>query len=144
VELFARRIVEARRVRRMATWQHLGKYILAEESLAAFQIREKSIGVRCPLPDGGSQLVLVQGRDMGQGVEWATLDSVIGNVGEVDLLRLLREVGDMDCGGITLAGDSIMVRHSVPLQDLDMNEFLRPLFIVANAGDRLSRLLGGG
>ena len=48
------------------------------------------------------------------------------------------------CGGIAAMGDLVTVRHSVPLLNLDINEFERPLGLVTGTADRLEQQFQGG
>jgi drug/metabolite transporter (DMT)-like permease len=48
-------------------------------------------------------------------------------------------------GGLALAGGNIVTfRHSVPLEDLSINEFEAPLALVTGTADRLEQALTGG
>lgn len=48
------------------------------------------------------------------------------------------------CGGLAIVNDFLMVRHTVPLLNLNLNEFERPLLLVTTTADDLEQELVGG
>ncbi|HEV2778842.1 MAG TPA: hypothetical protein VGX25_05520 [Actinophytocola sp.] len=62
----------------------------------------------------------------------------------MSLQRLLELLGDMVCGGAVIVGDHVHVRSSMPLDDMNVAEFERPLQLVTFTADRLERDLIGG
>lgn len=77
------------------------------------------------------------------GEEWVQIESPFGRIGEGDAVSALREVGDMVCGGVATLGDMLVLRHSVPLANVDLSEIERPLRLVVLSADRLERLYTG-
>ena len=49
----------------------------------------------------------------------------------------------MVCGGVAVINDVVIFRHSVPLANLDVNEFERPLHLVTMAADYLETQVTG-
>lgn len=47
----------------------------------------------------------------------------------MDLSRALKEIGETVCGGMALMGKLVTFRHAVPLLNLNINEFERPLLL---------------
>ena len=53
-----------------------------------------------------------------------------------DLQRALEKVGGVVCGGAAIASEHLLIRHAVPLANLNINEFERPLVLVTTTADR--------
>ena len=62
--------------------------------------------------------------------EWVQIESAFGKADTVDLKAALKEIGEMVVGGAAIINDHVFFRHSVPLENLDMNEFERPFMLV--------------
>jgi hypothetical protein len=91
---------------------------------------------------GRSQVVYLWHRRLVKGTEdWLVIESPFAEVDEVELVEVLREAGELACGGIVVVGKFVVVRHAVPLINLDVNEFARPLELVTVAADRLESTL---
>lgn len=127
----------------MATWQELTGYVranykIAHEQPTLIKIIFETQGLR-------SQVVLL-GRELlmdGQE-EWLQIMSPFAEVGTVDLLAALQKVGDTVCGGAAIIDGLLVLRHAVPLLNLNINEFERPLMLVTVTADRLENELVGG
>lgn len=91
--------------------------------------------------DGRSQVVFVEYRTLLDGGEdWIHIESAIGRRDGVDLHRALAEVETLMCGGLSQVGDFVTLRHAVPLANLDLNEFERPLHLVTGTADEMEKL----
>jgi hypothetical protein len=91
--------------------------------------------------DGRSQIVFVTHRTLlAGGEDWIHIESAIGARGHVDVDRALAEIETLLCGGLSQVGDFLTLRHAVPLANLDVNEFERPLHLVSGTADELERL----
>jgi hypothetical protein len=65
-------------------------------------------------------------------------------VDEVDLLSVLTEVGNtLVVGGVVVMGEHVVLRHSLPLINLDINEFIDPLELVAGSAELLEQQFTG-
>lgn len=125
----------------MATWQALRNYIHTTYTVAG----EDGDIVRLvfDVGNGRSQLVLVSPTSTHAGAEFALIASPIGDLGTVDLNVLLREAGEYVVGGVVMYGSRIMLRHAVPLADLDASDFETPLHLVLGAADAMeAKFLG--
>jgi hypothetical protein len=127
----------------MATWDDLARYVRSTYTVAeerpGFMMMVFDIG------GGRSQIVSLSQQSLLDGAEdWAVIESPFAEVGSVSLQRVLEEVGGAVCGGAALQGKHVVFRHSVPLANLDLNEFERPLTLVMGTADRLERQLFGG
>lgn len=127
----------------MTTWADLENYISAN-----YKIGDRQPGrLRLTFDVGGmrSQVVFVFRDTLRDGTEeWFSIESPIGPVNRVDLRRALERVGGMVCGALAQLGEMVVLRHSAPLTNLDINEFERPLNLVVTSADMLERELVGG
>jgi hypothetical protein len=107
--------------------------------------REEMLQLIVDTERGRSQVVYLWHRRLMKGTEdWLVIESPfaeVEHVGDSDLLSVLQEAGELACGGIVVVGKFVVVRHAVPLVNLDVNEFSRPLELVTVAADRLEHTL---
>ena len=75
--------------------------------------------------------------------EWATIISPIGKVSAAKLKEITTEAYDLVCGGIVMLRDLVCLSHSVPLADLDINEFTAPLVAITVSADALEQKFTG-
>ena len=47
------------------------------------------------------------------------------------------------CGAVAVIQDTVIFRHSVPLENLDVNEFESPLALVTTAADYIESMVTG-
>lgn len=139
----------------MATWEDLAAFIRAEyavaedvETEAEYRIIEDSddeIRVLVEYEDDRSQIVIICREVLDGREDWVQVVSVIGRAAEVDLQKLLTELGQCSvvCGAVII-GDHVVLRHSVPLLNLDINEFVDPLNFVAETADHLEEMFFRG
>jgi hypothetical protein len=127
----------------MATWSDLVVYVRAN-----YRVAEEKPNMLHMVFDTGnlrSQMVFLWRQSLMDGQEeWVQIESPFAEVGSVDLRRALEEVGGVVCGGAAINGGHLLVRHAVPLANLNINEFERPLGLVTTTADRLERELDGG
>jgi hypothetical protein len=127
----------------MAEWQDLVGYVranykVADESPTMMKLVFETGDLR-------SQIVVLWRQTLKDGTEeWLQIESPFANVDEVDVRRALEEVGNLVCGGLAIMGDILTIRHSVPLENLNINEFERPLALVTFTADELERRMSGG
>jgi hypothetical protein len=130
----------------MATWQQLKqyvyeKYVVSDDIAVGLKLEFEGLGNR-------TQLVFITHQQLMEGAEdWVTIESPVGRMEQVDIDRALVEAGKLVCGGLgaALADPTILVlRHAVPLENLDLNEFERPLQLVIGTADAFEFELTGG
>lgn len=127
----------------MADWRDLTSYVRANYKVAEESDRMMKLLFR--VGEGRSQIVLLWHLTlMGGAEDWVQIESPIGKIEDMSLVPLMREVAETVCGGIGASGDFVTYRHSVPLMNLDVNEFERPLQLVVTTADRLEHKLVGG
>jgi hypothetical protein len=130
----------------MATWMELvdlvrSSYEIDDESPDMI----KMVFSTGEAGDLRSQLVFLWRQTLMEGTEeWVQIESPFAQVGSVDLRQALQEVGRIVCGGAAIQDDLVVIRHSVPLTNLDLNEFERPLHLVTTTADDLEKKLVGG
>lgn len=89
---------------------------------------------------GRTQMVLVAREVLDQREDWVQIASPFARAHEVDLRAVLEEVGRTTVvGGVAMIGDYVVLRHSLPLINLDINEFVDPLEMVTGAAEMLER-----
>lgn len=126
----------------MTTWNDLVGYIKQN-----YKVNKEDPGILSmtfETQDMRSQVVIVSRATLGDNnEEWVTIESAIGEFGQVDLEALVREVGTYVCGGVASTTDFVTLRHSAPIADMNTDEFERPLALVTLSADRLEKVLVG-
>ncbi len=127
----------------MATWDDLATFIRSEYEIVSDQGDELRILVE--YEDHRSQVIIICREVLDKKEEWVQVASVCGLVSEVDLQKFLEEIGNTTvvCGA-AIMGEHIILRHALPLENLDINEFIDPLTFVADTADHLEELFFGG
>ena len=127
----------------MTTWNDLVQYVSSN-----YKISERTDSMLKLVFETGSmrsQVVLVWHLTLDRGAEeWVQIESPFGEFGSVDLAAALQQIGSTVCGGMALYGNLVTFRHSVPLANLNINEFESPLALVTSTADALERAFTGG
>lgn len=126
----------------MATWEDLSSYVKRN-----YRVDEHDGVLRLvfDVGDGRSQMVLLSREALLDGrEEWVQIASPFAELGNVSLQRVLEITGGIVCGGAGLVGRTLVLKHAVPLADMSVEEFERPLALVMGTADRLERDLAGG
>jgi len=93
---------------------------------------------------GRAQVVVIAREIFDQREDWVQIATPFARVDEVDLLEVLAEVGQtLVVGGIVVMGEHVVLRHSLPLINLDLNEFTDPLELVAGSAELLEQQFTG-
>lgn len=126
----------------MATWNDLAAYVRANYKIASEE--DGMIKLVFEVSNLRSQIVMLWSvTPTNSNEEWVQIESPIGEFSSVDVVRAVREAGSIICGGIASVAEIVTFRHSVPLLNLNINEFERPLAVVTTTADRLEKLLTG-
>jgi len=127
----------------MATWQDVIGYVRAN-----YKVAEEGQGRMKLIFETGNlrtQVVLLWRQTLGDGgEEWLQIESPFGDINAVNMPAAVRAVGQTVCGGIASFGDFVTIRHSLPLDNLNINEFERPLALVTNTADQFEQMFTGG
>jgi hypothetical protein len=124
-----------RRRKNVASWEQLRSYIGSNYKIT--EDNGELLKLLFSTENGRSQILLVNYSKTGSGVEFAIVASPIATVGTVELNSLLREASEYVVGGVVIYGDLLMLRHAVPLADLDASDFEVPLHFVVSAADSI-------
>jgi hypothetical protein len=100
------------------------------------------IGILFPVGDRKQQVFIRHIKNAKIG-EWAVVTSPIGKVSAAKLKEITQEAFELVCGGIVMLEDVVMISHSVPLENLDINELSVPLIAITLAGDLLEEKYTG-
>ncbi|GAA1964284.1 hypothetical protein [Amycolatopsis minnesotensis] len=131
----------------MATWGDLVAYIRQSYRV----VRDQPDEIRIRLAFGAdedteerAQVMIIAREVLDRKEDWVQIATPFATIHQVDLLSVLREIGNtMVVGGAAVMGDHVVVRHSLPLVNLDINEFLDPLELVAGAAEILEQTFTG-
>lgn len=141
----------------MAKWADLVTFIRRNYEVVRFRPDEIRIRIRYGEDldeEGRAQIVIITRElldttvpelDDGTGrTEWAQLATPFARVNQVDLPTVLAALGDTTVvGGAAVIGEYIVLRHAIPLANLDLNEFTSPLELVAGSGEWLEKQFTG-
>jgi translation initiation factor 1 (eIF-1/SUI1) len=127
----------------MATWGDLVAFVRSEYRCTRVQPDE--VRVEVEFEDERRQAVVIYREVFDKKEEWVQIVSPCGKAAEVNLHALLAELGETAvCGGAIVMGEYVAIRHSLPLANLDANEFIDPLALVAGVADELEEKFTGG
>lgn len=131
----------------MADWADLVGYIRHEYRVILDEPDE--IRIRMSFGDdaeteGRAQVMVIAREVFDQREDWVQIATPFARVDEVDLLSVLTEVGNtLVVGGVVVMGEHVVLRHSLPLINLDINEFIDPLELVAGSAELLEQQFTG-
>jgi hypothetical protein len=127
----------------MTTWNDLLGYVHSNYKIAD----ERPDMIKLIFETGSlrSQVVILWHMTLANSnEEWVQIESPFGELGSLDLAAALQAVGNTVCGGMALFGNLVTFRHSLPLDNLNINEFESPLALVTTTADQLEKTLTGG
>ncbi|MFC0545460.1 hypothetical protein [Kutzneria chonburiensis] len=127
----------------MATWGDLVAFVRSEYQVVDLTADEVSIHVE--FDDERSQVIWLSHEVLDGKEDWVQIASPCGLAAKVDLAALLKEVGHTTVvGGVAIIGEHVVLRHALPLENLDINEFVDPLTLLAGTVDTLEEQFSGG
>ncbi|HEY4020236.1 MAG TPA: hypothetical protein VGM75_16205 [Pseudonocardiaceae bacterium] len=127
----------------MATWADLVAFVRSEYRVTKIDTDE--VRLLLEFDDERRQMVILAREVLDKREEWVQIASPCGRADEVDLRQLLAELGDTSVvGGAVIMGDHVVLRHSLPLENLDINEFVDPLALIAGTADQIEERYVGG
>ncbi|MCP2269065.1 YbjN domain-containing protein [Actinokineospora diospyrosa] len=132
----------------MATWRELVQYVREEYEVISSsddEIRILFNFEEFDEDDERTQVVIVAREVLDAKHEWVQIASPVGTADKVDLRALLTEIGQSSIAcGAAIMGDHVVLRHSLPLKDLDIHEFTDPLELLAGTADQIEEMFFGG
>lgn len=128
----------------MATWEELKDAVRANFKIANEEPDMVMMFFETE-NDRSQSVILARQTLMGGEEDWLQIMSPIADLSsaKVDMQAALEAAGDIVCGGLALVGPLLVIRHAVPLENLDINEFMRPLMLVTMTADELEQTLVG-
>jgi hypothetical protein len=128
----------------MATWADLIQFIRTEYEVVSRT--EDEIRIEFTWEDEDrSQVMIISREVLDRKYEWVQILTPMGLVKDVDLHRVMASIGEGSMiGGAAIMGDHVILRHSLPLENLDINEFVDPLTLIAGTADNLESEFWGG
>jgi hypothetical protein len=128
----------------MATWEDLMTFVRTEYQVVSQTPDEIRLEFEWEDEDR-SQVMIVAREVLDRKYEWVQIATPIGLAKNVDLHELLTAIGHTTIAcGAAIMGDHVVLRHSLPLENLDINEFVDPLTLIAGAADNLESEFFGG
>ncbi|HWC83911.1 MAG TPA: hypothetical protein VG756_28465 [Pseudonocardiaceae bacterium] len=128
----------------MATWEDLAAYVRSEYRV----VRETRDELRIEVgfeEDERTQIVILAHEVLDGREDWVQILSLCGRADQVNLAQLLTELGDTTVvTGAVIMGEHVALRHSLPLANLDINEFVDPVELLAGTADELEEKFGRG
>jgi len=131
----------------VATWQDLTAFIREEYEVIRYEpdeIRIRMIFGADEETEGRGQIVVIAHEVLDQKEDWVQIVTPFARTNEVNLLDVLKEAGNtIVVGGLVAMGEYLVLRHSLPLVNLDINEFTDPLELVAGSAELLEQQFTG-
>jgi hypothetical protein len=137
----------------VATWNDLVRYVRVRYEV----VREDQDEIRIlyrfgsdendedKLAEGRTQMMILAREVLDKKEDWVQLATPFARVADVDLKVTLEEMGlTTVVGGAVIMGEWLVLRHSLPLRNLQYNELDDPLQLVAAAADLLEQQFIGG
>ncbi len=124
----------------MASWDGLRNYIKSNYVVGMDEL--DMLGLDFRLDNGRTQKVIVRRMTLNGG-EWVQILTPVCEETDIAPRDALVKSGEMIVGGLVLIDGTIYFRHSLPLKDLDTDEFEVPFHLAVGFGDRLEREIVG-
>ncbi|RJQ80242.1 hypothetical protein [Amycolatopsis panacis] len=94
--------------------------------------------------EGRAQVMVIAREVFDHREDWVQIATPFARVDEVNLYHVLREAGaSLVVGGVVVMGEHLVLRHALPLVNLDLNEFVDPLELVAGSAELLEQQFTG-
>jgi len=131
----------------VTSWRDLATFIRQQYKVVRDEPDELRIRIRFqsdPEEEERTQIVVIAREVLDRRDEWIQIATPFARVDEVDVVGVLAEVGNTTVvGGVVVMGDFLVLRHSLPLANLDLNEFVDPLALVTSSAELLEEQLTG-
>ncbi|GHF52560.1 hypothetical protein FHX82_004183 [Amycolatopsis bartoniae] len=131
----------------MATWRELVTFIRQSYRVIRDEPEELRIRLRFrkdPEDEERTQMVVIAREVLDKREEWVQIATPFARADECDLHAVLEEIGHTTVvGGACVMGEYLVLRHSLPLKNLDINEFTDPLELVTGSAEMLEEQITG-
>ena len=131
----------------MTSWRDLATFIRQQYKVVRDEPDELRIRIRFqsdPEEEERTQIVVIAREVLDRRDEWIQIATPFARIDEVDVVTVLAEVGHTTVvGGVVAMGEYLVLRHSLPLANLDINEFVDPLALVTSSAEVLEEQLTG-
>lgn len=127
----------------MATWKQIkdflrGNFNIAEDTGDMFKLIFSVDG------DDRSQVIFIekiksQNRDL-----WVELSSPVGVIEEDEINDALEILDNTMCGGMVKKGNLHFVRHCMPIDNVDGDDFVAIMSVIVGVADKLEERFVGG
>ena len=124
----------------MPTWADVQEYARSKYKLAADD--ENSFKLVFEYENDRLQAVIVS-RFEAMGREWCDFASAACKLDQLSPEQALKKNFEFAVGALCLDEDIYVVRYSVQLDTMDMEEFELPLHVVATTADKIEREFAG-
>ncbi|MEA2492125.1 MAG: hypothetical protein QOJ29_36 [Thermoleophilaceae bacterium] len=126
----------------MATWETLRSYIKSNYIVSKDELTILSLQFDV---GGNRSQVVVVAKEMLGNYEWAQIGTPVGTEADLNPRDALVRNWGFTVGALAMMDDgTLWFRHSLPLKDLDIDEFEVPFHLVVNFGDKLEQEITGG
>lgn len=125
----------------MASWDDLVAYVRVRYEI--MRQTDHELWFNLPTTGDRTQIVAVRQVTGEDDHPWAQITSPIGKAADIDLERMLALAGESVVGGAVAVDGLVLFRHSIPLDDTELNGFERPFRLVVGVADRLEHVLTG-
>jgi hypothetical protein len=123
----------------MAVWADLVRFIDREYDVTRREPDEVRVRIHYSgedVDDDERTQIAVVAREDVDGQEWVQIATPFALVKDVDMHSVLASIGETTVvGGAVIMGEYLVLRHSLPLQNMDINEFVEPLEEQFTGGD---------
>ena len=125
----------------MTTWNELVGFLATNYTCT---INGNSVSLPYSFDDGRTQTVFVnQAGNETQG-EWVHITSAVADVSHVGKLEAIcRITASKLCGGVIIDGTFIVIRDTMPLENLDANEINSSMDLVVGIAEELEKMFIG-
>ena len=131
----------------MAAWRDLVRFIESEYDVTRREPDEIRVRVHFSgqdVDDDERTQIAVIAREEVDGQEWVQIATPFARADDVNLAAVLAEIGATTVvGGAVIMGDYLVLRHSLPMENLDLNEFVEPLELVTGSAELLEEQFTG-
>jgi hypothetical protein len=131
----------------VATWSELVRFIRSEYRVVRDDPEEIRIRLTYRLDEDTeprAQTVVIAHEVLDRKEDWVQIASPFAKVEDVNLEAVLEYIGRTTVvGAAVIMGEHLTLRHSLPLVNLDINEFVDPLELVAGSAEYLEQQITG-